>query len=140
MTKRQTTPGEISILNVGDGDTKLSFDKKNPAERIRAARIVADMLKRGYALLIEQPAGSGNFVRAQAFDEEVCEYVIADFDPITAAEHDAQEEQHGDEQNRTNEATASTAGTPAPAGKRTYRKRVKADGARAVAVAPISGG
>ena len=34
--------GEIGILNVGAGDTKLTFDKNNPAERIRSARIVAE--------------------------------------------------------------------------------------------------
>ncbi|MEO8391171.1 hypothetical protein [Polaromonas sp.] len=38
--------GSVGILNVGDGDTKLSFDPKNPAERIRAARIVRDMIRR----------------------------------------------------------------------------------------------
>ena len=45
--------GSIAILNVGAGDTRLSFDKANPAEAIRAARIVKDMLRRGYALLVE---------------------------------------------------------------------------------------
>jgi hypothetical protein len=43
----------VGILNVGTGDTKLVFDKDDPAECIRAARIVADMLRRGYALLVE---------------------------------------------------------------------------------------
>ena len=45
--------GQIGVLNVGAGDTKLSFDKNNPAEMIRSARIVTDMLRRGYALLVE---------------------------------------------------------------------------------------
>jgi len=39
--------GEVAILSVGEGDTKLTFDKNNPAETIRAARIVGDMLRRG---------------------------------------------------------------------------------------------
>ena len=30
--------GDVGILNVGAGDVKLSFDTRNPAERIRAAR------------------------------------------------------------------------------------------------------
>lgn len=39
--------GQIGILNVGAGDTKLTFDKNNPAERIRSARIAHLMLMRG---------------------------------------------------------------------------------------------
>ena len=81
--------GTVGILNVGAGDTKLSFDPKNPAERIRAARIVRDMLRRGYALLVE--VAPGEYQRATDFDEARCEYIIADFDPVTAAEADAAE-------------------------------------------------
>src|ERR1700728_3973326 len=47
----RSTP--LSILNVGDGDTKISFDKDKPAERKRACRIVTDMLHRGYAILVQ---------------------------------------------------------------------------------------
>lgn len=83
--------GSLGILNVGAGDTKLTFDKSNPAERIRSARIVTDMLRRGYALLIEEPPGSGTYVRATAFREDTCEYIIADLDPIVAAAEDAQD-------------------------------------------------
>lgn len=80
--------GGVSILNVGAGDTKLSFDSKNPAERIRAARIVRDMLRRGYALLVEveQPDGTKAFQRALDFDENAAEYIIADYDPSYAVE------------------------------------------------------
>lgn len=39
--------GSVAILNVSAGDTKLTFDKSNPSETIRAARIVKDMLRRG---------------------------------------------------------------------------------------------
>lgn len=133
--------GDVSILNVGDGDTKLSFDPKNPAERIRAARIVADMLKRGYALLIEQDDGKGGkeYIRAQSFDEKVCEYVIADFDPITAAQHDAQEDRDG-EQGIPSAAVAPPAAETAPARPRGRPRRIDAGKARAVGVAPISGG
>lgn len=84
--------GSVGILNVGAGDTKLSFDPSNPAERIRAARIVKDMLRRGYALLIEagtDAAGKTVYQRALDFDEEKAEYIIADFDPEIAAEVDA---------------------------------------------------
>jgi hypothetical protein len=134
--------GEVALLNVGDGDTKLSFDPKNPAERIRAARIVADMLKRGYALLIQLPDGS--FTRCLEFREDVCEYVIADFDPITAAANDAQEEQDANQQGQAGEGSAPAAGAQAPSKRRGRRPAatvaIPAAGARAVAVAPTAGG
>lgn len=81
--------GELGILNVGAGDTKLSFDPKNPAECIRAARIVKDMLKRGYALLVQKQ--DGTYTRVLEFDDKTYEYIIADFDPIEAAAHDSTE-------------------------------------------------
>lgn len=85
--------GQIGILNVGAGDTKLSFDKNNPAELIRSARIVRDMLRRGYALLVEvtDKKGEKSYTRVHEFNEATCEYIIADFDPIVAAEEDANE-------------------------------------------------
>lgn len=78
--------GSLGILNVGAGDIKLSFDPANPSERIRAARIVTDMLRRGYALLVAVPDGDGGtiYTRATDFDEATCEYLIADFDPMAA--------------------------------------------------------
>jgi len=79
-----TRPGDLSligccgILNVGDGDTKLSFDPANPAEKERAAKIVADMLKRGFAIMVQvgEKDGKPLFQRAEAFDEATCEYLI----------------------------------------------------------------
>lgn len=135
--------GEVGILNVGAGDTKLSFDPKNPAERIRAARIVKDMIRRGYALLVETNPGSGVYVRAIDFKEDVCEYVIADFDPVTAAEADAQEEQqNGHQQGEAGEGTAPATGTPAPArrGRKPRERSIPAESARAVSVARSAGG
>lgn len=72
--------GSIGILNVGAGDTKLTFDKTNPAEVIRSGRIVRDMLRRGYALLVEVDDGKGGrvYARARDFDENTAEYIIAD--------------------------------------------------------------
>ena len=71
--------GTVSILSVGTGDTKLTFDKTNPAETIRAARIVKDMLRRGYALMVEwEEGGAKKYRRATGFDETVNEYIIAD--------------------------------------------------------------
>ena len=74
--------GELAVLSVGEGDMKFSFDKAQPAEVIRARRVVADMLRRGYALLVEvERGGEKRFERVQRFDEATDSYVIADFDP-----------------------------------------------------------
>ncbi len=63
--------GSVGILNVGAGDIVLTFDKNNPAEAIRAGRIVTDMLRRGYALLVEvERDGEKCFERALDFDEK----------------------------------------------------------------------
>jgi len=68
----------IGILNVGCGDIKISFDPKNTAECIRAARIVKDMMKRGYVLLVE--VSKGKYQRVLEFDDKKYEYIIADFE------------------------------------------------------------
>lgn len=133
--------GTIGILNVGAGDTKLVFDKNNPAERIRAARIVKDMLGRGYALLIEvKSKGKTEYRRALDFDENTCEYIIADLDPVEAAKTDAAEElEHG--QSITAETNDSPGtGKAEPKLKRGRKTRVSADSANGVAVARSAGG
>ena len=132
-------PGSVAILNVGDGDTKLSFDPSNPAERIRAARIVRDMLRRGYALLIEvEVDGRKVFQRATDFKEDVCEYVIADFDPLQAAEADVKEAH--DQQNESSPAPGKATPGGAPKRGRPRKVSVPAETARAVVVAPVAGG
>ena len=137
--------GTMGILNVGAGDTKLSFDPNNPAERIRAARIVADMLRRGYALLVEVgPPEDRHFVRATEFREDTCEYIIADFDPTIGEQADREEVE-------ADEPTAASPATPAgeeaasalpPERKRRGRppKVIEASTTRAVAVARSAGG
>lgn len=146
--------GTVGVLSVGAGDTKFSFDPTNPIERIRAARIVKDMLRRGYVLLVETDVGGEKkFTRALDFDEEKCEYIIADFDPTveqswppppppelaTFGQPSAQpehEENHAQEEDEP--------GGAAPAGKKPGRKpgtkRVKAEATRSVAVARTAGG
>lgn len=70
--------GELGILNVGTGDTKLTFDKTKPEETKRAAAIVTDMLKRGFAILVEVGKDEKGplYRRATAFDPETMEYII----------------------------------------------------------------
>lgn len=118
----------LGILNVGAGDTKLSFDPSKPEERERAARIVTDMLKRGFALLIEagqDDAGRPLYRRADGFDEATCEYIIVDIAPA-------------------NEVSAAVAPEEPPTPRRQrgrrVERRVAADKTTGVAVARIAGG
>ena len=100
----------LSILNVGEGDTRLTFDKDNPEELARSKKIVTDMLKLGYAILIKV---GETWTRALGFDPEHCEYLIGD---VPAEE------------------------APAPKLRRGRRARVPASGTRAVGVARSAGG
>lgn len=81
--------GSLAILNAGKGDIKISYDKANALEAVRAKRIITDMLKRGYALFVEV---DGRYTRAARFNEKQSEYIIADYDPTTdeKGEEDAQ--------------------------------------------------
>jgi hypothetical protein len=135
--------GTLGILNVGAGDTKLTFDKNNPAERIRAARIVKDMLRRGYALLIEVDDGQGGRThqRATDFDENTCEYIIADFDPVAAKDTNTGIDDGPANSIIKPQATPAVATPPEPIRRKAGRpRRVAAEGARGVAVARTAGG
>jgi hypothetical protein len=110
--------GELSILNVAKGDTKLSFDPADPAERERACRIVTDMLKRGYAIMVEV---DGKTRRAVGFDPNTAEYLI-----------------RGLSKEEEREIKAKLAGKPYK--KKDLLQRVPADKAPAVAVARAARG
>lgn len=91
MTTTEVT-GSLSILNVGAGDVLITFDKDNPGETIRAKRVIADMLRRGFALIVEvERNGERAYERVQEFDAERGQYIIADFDPLAAKEADMDE-------------------------------------------------
>lgn len=135
-------PGEVGILNIGCGDTKLVFNKDDPAETIRAGRIVKDLLRRGYALLIEvERDGKKVFQRCLEFREDTCEYIIADLDPVAAERADNEEAAREAEIHAAEDASATQAGeaSRAAAPKR-GRKTVHASATRAVAVARSAGG
>lgn len=138
--------GSIGILNVGAGDTKLTFDKNNPAELIRSSRIVTDMLRRGYALLIEVPGKKGQkptYQRVHAFLEDTAEYIIADLDPVQAAATDEAERAQGQSGEEAAAGTAAEPPTESPSPKlRPGRKArtVPASGTTGVAVARSAGG
>ena len=140
--------GTIGILNVGHGDTKLSFDPANPADAIRAARIVKDMLRRGYALLVEVVEGDKKeFRRVYDFDENTHEYIIADFDPVIAEQEDSDEREAAAESGAEGAAGVYTPPVEevagAPAGSKPPRRgtrRLPAASTRGVAVGRTAGG
>lgn len=120
--------GQIGILNVGAGDTKLSFDPKNKGEVKRASATVKDMLKRGYAIFVEVGANEKGpiYQRATGFDAKTAEYLIVGTPDGTNGESNEQD-------------------TPSPAPRRTYKTRagktrVPAAKTSAVAVARTAGG
>jgi hypothetical protein len=122
--------GTLCILNVGAGDTKISFDPAKSDEVKNASRIITDMLKRGYALLIEvgtDADGDTIYKRARGFDEKTCEYIVA------GAPEDNQE--------GTVDATppAKPRGSSRSKGKVT-EIRIKAADKKAIAVARTAGG
>lgn len=96
--------GTVSILNVGEGDTKLVFDRDNPGDTARAARIVKDMLRRGYTLMVDSGKKTENgkpvYQRVLEFREDTFEYIIADFDPQIATVADSQEAEPSHEPNK----------------------------------------
>ncbi len=114
--------GELGILNVGAGDTKLSFDPTNPAEVKRASAVVKDMLQRGYAIFIEAGRDDNGplYRRATAFDATTAEYLI-----VGAPEEE--------------EASAEKPVTQ-KASRRGKTTRVAASKSRGVAVARVAGG
>lgn len=121
--------GKLSCLSVNDGDIEISFDTEDCAEAIRAKRIITDMLKRGYALLIKM--ADGRYVRAHEFDEKQGVYVIADYDPQEEIKTDDKEE-------ISNEKPEPTL---KKADRRTkqYRRQTMSS-SEVVAVAPSAGG
>lgn len=118
--------GEIAILNVSEGDTKLSFDPKNPQEVKRASSVVADMLKRGFAIMVEVGKNDRGplYQRIKKFDPKTAEYIIM-----------------GGPDTEESDGPGEQQATPAPHGRKGKApRRVPAASATAVAVAPTAGG
>lgn len=120
--------GSLSCLNVSGGDITIEFDHENAAEAIRAKRMITDMLKRGYALLIE--TSDGTYTRCKKFLPDVGKYIVADFDnkPETKDE-DAKIE-----------TPEKNVGKIETRGRKSKTKEIPMATAKARAVAPSSGG
>jgi len=74
--------GTLEVLNVGEGDIKITFNGDDPMETERAKRIIGDMLARGYSLFIH---GKGDkLIRVHRFKPSTCTYLVADGPNIPA--------------------------------------------------------
>lgn len=83
-----TGPG-IDVLNAGLGHLEIKFNKDDPMETVRAERIIADMLKRGYALFVE--GADKALIRVEKFDAKTGCYIIADGPTVPAETSDRTE-------------------------------------------------
>lgn len=113
--------GSVAIPNVGEGDTKLSFHPEKPVERERAAIIVADMLRRGYAIMVDvgEKDGVRTYRRAQGFDPKTCEYLIVGLS--SDEEREIQEQLSGKKRKRGRPARVAAQTTTAVAVARSAR-------------------
>jgi hypothetical protein len=65
--------GELSVLNVGAGDIKVTFNHLDSAESAKAIKMLMDMRDRGYAILVETEDG---YTRAVDIDASRGRYII----------------------------------------------------------------
>lgn len=119
-----TLPPGLSILNCGEGDIKISFDKSDVQEAARAERVVKDMLDRGYIIFAYD--ADNNLHRVTGFDPQTCEYLIAD-----GPSHDAKTKTKTDSETQTSQKEGTRA---------RGKKRIPAKSSKAVAVARTAGG
>lgn len=120
--ERQQAPvGTMSILSVGRGDIRITFDSEDPDEVDRARATVRDMLNRGYLIFVEV---EGDLVRVSDFDPERNEYIVK-VDKRSSPYKEQQKTESGKKKKKKAKKTT---------------KRVPAKGTRGTAVAPTAGG
>lgn len=66
--------GSLCVPNVGLGDIEVRFNQHDSAERDKALRMLTDMQKRGYAILVRLDDGS--YTRAVEIDTARGCYVV----------------------------------------------------------------
>ncbi len=129
--------GDVGILNVGAGDTKIVFDPANPDDMARSAAIVQDMLKRGYVLMVDvgnvDDQGRPVLARALRFDPERCEYIVAGFTPV-------EEIRHVQDSNSRPETELQESPSITRKARRQGTRRVAASKAKGIAVPRTAGG
>jgi hypothetical protein len=116
--------GSLSVLNCGAGDLKFRFDKDDPEEVVRAKKVIEDMLKRGYTLLVEV---DGELRRASGFDPAKGCYVVTEPPPPDAPAPSAT-------------AAASEADERFSRKRKGRRREVPMTTTRATGIAPTAGG
>jgi hypothetical protein len=72
LNTEKTLPG-IDVLNTGYGDFEMRFDPDKPDEVQKAKETITDMLKRGYAIFIQQGKETR---RVRKFDPDKNVYII----------------------------------------------------------------
>ncbi|HYE70631.1 MAG TPA: hypothetical protein VD932_03815 [Aquabacterium sp.] len=133
--------GQLGILNVGAGDTKISFDPSKPAEVERACAVVMDMIRRGYAIMVQVGERDGKplYMRAESFDPATAEYIVVGLPEtnVAAAEPKLRnpETNEPDDDDKAQEAEEAS-----PPKRKGRGRRIAARSTHGVAVAPISGG
>lgn len=119
--------GVLSILNVGEGDTKITFNPKDQASMATASSVIADLLARGFAILIQVGTDDEDdpiYKRAKGFDPKTFEYIVAGVIDDRADE----------------KPPTAPSGSHKAKEKRNQTGRVSAIGTQATAVARTAGG
>lgn len=120
----------LAIPSVGEGHIEVKFDNKDVAETLRAERIVEDMLKRGYIIIVE--TAPGEWERATSFDPKTNCYVLADGPSDQERDYDAN--------SPTSTGLKSETTTKSKAKAKGRSRRVPAKSANAVGVSKTAGG
>ena len=76
-------PG-LDVLNCGMGHLEFNFDKSSPKDVAEAKKVIEDMLRRGYTIIVEH---EGETHRVTSFDpEQEVYYVEMPAEPAEPAE------------------------------------------------------
>jgi hypothetical protein len=132
---------ELSILNVGTGDTKISFDPEaSDAEISKASIMVKDMIRRGYAVLVEVGKDDKGpiYRRALDFDMSTTEYIVAGLPPELVEEQEEKPDATA-KRNRKPDSRGRVAGH-GPRSRKPVTSRVSARKSKSVAVPRTAGG
>ena len=126
--------GLLSVLNVGAGDIEIRFDRADAAEVAQAKRIIADMLARGYTILVKD---GDALAKVTGFDSEKELYFVR------GTEASAPEVAHGGEPTpgAGEASTLTEPDQPTRRGRsRGSRKGIPMRTAQATGIGPTAGG
>jgi hypothetical protein len=70
----------LSVLNVNAGDLKFDLTSASEEEKATAAKVITDMLKAGYTILVEDD--DKQLVPVKAFDATKMLYMVEDRRPV----------------------------------------------------------